>query len=85
MVTEIAETYEITVTDIELIKRLCLPYKITSVSMGISQTALSTKIWRLCAKLGVENQRALIIKVLELGIVDLSDFTYREYDGKDTS
>ncbi len=77
--------YGITATEIEMIKQLCLPYKIIAGNMEMSQTALSSRIWRICAKLGVENQRALIIKALGLGMVNVTDFTYREYDGKDTS
>ena len=79
------ETFTLTDTDIALIRQLCLPHKIISRGMGISHTALTTKIWRLCSKLGVENQRALIIKALELGIVTIENFTYRKFNGKDTS
>ena len=72
----------ITASDLELIWQLCLPHKIICQKMGISHTALRARIRRLMQKMGVENQRALIVKALHLQLISIENLTYRSFNGE---
>jgi len=76
-----AETYRriygLTDSDLELIKQLCLPYKIICQNLEINEGALNMRVKRLLQRFGVENKRALIVKVIQTGLVSVNDFDYR--------
>lgn len=67
--------------DLELIKLLCLPNKIISLSLGVSPKAISMHITRLGVKFEVENRRAIIVKALEFGLVTVDQLVYRRFNG----
>lgn len=67
-------------TERETLVHLCLPTKVICPELGVTQTAWETRVWRLLARFGVENKRALIIKALQLKMVSITDFTYRDYN-----
>lgn len=72
----------ITDKDLELIKQLCLPYKIACQNLGIKQGALKIRVHRLLGKMGVETRTALVIKAIKLELVSIDELSLREY-GKD--
>ena len=77
-------TDELTAFDLVLIKQLCLPHKIICANIGISHGALRVRLNRLMQKLGVENQRALLVKALQLHTISIDEIVYREFNGKAT-
>lgn len=70
----------ITDKDLELIKQLCLPYKIACQSLGIGENTLRVRVHRLMSKLGVETRTALVTKAIKLGLVSINDLPIGEYD-----
>lgn len=68
-----------TESELELVKLLCLPHKLICEKLGISYGALKTRVKRVMDKYGVENQRALIVKVLVMDWLHITDFEYREF------
>lgn len=69
--------YGLTDSDLELIKQLCLPYKIICQNLEITEGALNMRVKRLLQRFGVENKRALIVKIIQIGLVSVNDFDYR--------
>ena len=74
--------YNVTDSDLELIMQLCLPHKIICENMGVSHMALRKRTERLMLRMGVENQRALIVKALQLQLVSIDTLSIREFDGR---
>lgn len=66
-------------SNLELIKLLCLPDKIICQHLQISSAAVGMRIARISAKLGVENRTAIVVKVLELGLVNIDQLVRRDY------
>ena len=77
--SRVMERPALTVEQVELLTKLCIPQKVLCQEMGISGLALQARINRLLVRFGVENQRALLVKVLKLGIVRLESVEYREF------
>jgi len=69
--------YGLSDADLELIKQLCLPYKIICQNLEITEGALNMRVKRLLQRFGVENKRALIVKIIQIGLVSVNDFDYR--------
>ena len=67
--------------DLELVRQLCLPYKVICQNFSLSEGALNMRVKRLLGKFGVENQRSLIVRVIQLGLLPAESFAYREFDG----
>lgn len=66
-------------SELELVKQLCLPHKIVCQNLGINEGALNMRVKRLAQRFGVENKRALIVKIIQLGMVPVNDFDYRVF------
>ncbi len=71
--------YGLTDFDLELIKSLCLPDKVIGGMLGVSPKAVSMRITRIAVKLGVENRTAIVVKMLELGLITTGQLLYRSY------
>jgi DNA-binding NarL/FixJ family response regulator len=76
---QVAEKPALTDEQLELLTKLCIPQKVLCLEMGLSELALQARIRRLVNRFGVENQRALLVKALRLGIIDLEFVVYREF------
>lgn len=74
----------ITDKDLELIKQLCLPYKIICQNMELNQGTVRLRVKRLISKMGVESRTALVVKAIKLGLVSIDELPMREY-AKDIS
>lgn len=70
---------DVTESELDLIKRLCVPLKITAAELETNYNTVRIRVKRLQDKFGVENMRALIIKAIKLGFLTVGDFKYREY------
>jgi len=66
---------KITDADLDLIRKICLPYKLIGHSNGLG---LEMKVSRLLRKFGVDNRAALVVKALKLGLVTLDQLQYRD-------
>ena len=77
--SQIMERPALTDEQLKLLTKLCIPQKILCQEMGISRLALQARIRRLLVRFGVENQRALLVKVLKSGIVSLESMEYKEF------
>jgi len=77
--TEMLEAL-VTEGDLVLIRQLCLPYKTSSLNMGLDVGALKMRVGRLCVKLGVENRTSIVVKALKLGLITIDELVYQEYD-----
>ncbi len=71
-----------TANELELVKLLCLPQKLACDKLGISDNAFRCRTTRLMRKYGVENQRALIVKMVKIGILPIESIEYRDFDGQ---
>lgn len=76
--------YGLTKKQLELIKLICLPYKEIGNKLGLSQRAISMRITRIIAKLGVNNRATVVVKALRVGLITLDQLVYEDYDGKTT-
>jgi len=76
---------KLTDSDLELVKQLCLPDKIIAENLGVSHLVIRQRITRICIKFGVENRRAVIVRALELDLISLDQFVYRDYGKPDIS
>jgi len=72
---------ELTSKDLDLLGRLCLPYKLISIETGISVPHIKFKVQQLAIKFNVENRTALVVKALQLGLVDIRNLAYRKRNG----
>ena len=77
--SQVAERPALTEEQLELLTNLCIPQKVLCQEMGLSELALQARIRRLVVRFGVENQRALLIKMLKLGVISLESIKYREF------
>ena len=77
--TQVRKRPALTDEQLELLTKLCIPQKVLCQEMGLGKVALQARIRRLQIRFGVENQRALLVKVLRLGIVSLESISYREF------
>ena len=77
--SQVLESPTLTEDQLRLLSRLCMPQKLVCRELGIDIWALKARTRRLMAKFGVENQRALLVKALRLGLVDLDSIDYREF------
>ena len=75
----------LTVTELVLVKHLCLPNKILCERFKLTPSALKMRINRIAVKLGVENRTAIIVKSLKLGIVEIDQLVYRKFNGETDS
>ena len=75
--------YHITDTDIEIIKRVGLPYEEAAKKCFITVGAFRVRVSLIMDKLGVENRVALAIKAIQLGLVSIDEFQVRIFNGKD--
>ena len=73
---------QLTVGDLDFIKMLCLPYKIIGQSTGLDNPAIRMRVSRLAVKLGVETRTAIVVKAIKLGIVQIDEMAFREFDGQ---
>lgn len=71
-----------TENELELVKLICMPQKLACEKLGISVNAFRCRTTRLMKKYGVENQRALIIKVIKAGLLAIESIEYRNFDGQ---
>ncbi len=80
----LATSLEISLSEEELVlvKQLCLPYKPISVVMNMDTPMLRMRVMRLAAKMKVAGKTAVVIKCLKLGLIDIDDLVYQEYDGE---
>jgi hypothetical protein len=69
----------ITKGDIDVIRHICLPYKVAAPHFGIEPTTLQVRINRLMIVFGVENRAALAIKAIHLKLIKAEDFWVRDY------
>lgn len=66
-------------SSLELIRLLCLPDKIIGQYLKISPAAVAMRITRISIKLGVENRTSVVVKALELGLVNIDQLVRRDY------
>jgi DNA-binding NarL/FixJ family response regulator len=71
----------LTEKDLELIRQLCLPYKVISQNTGTHIITIRLRAIRIARKLGVENKASIIVKALRLGLITLDELVCREFDG----
>jgi len=70
-------------TERETIRQLCLPTHIACQNLDITPVAWEWRVRRILLKFGVENEKALIIKAIKLGIVPVESFMYRNFSDGD--
>ena len=75
--------YHLTDSDVEIIKKVGLPYKEVESKYGLSAGAYRVRVSIIMDKFGVENRVALAIKAIQLGLVSIDDFEVRTFNGKD--
>lgn len=76
----LAEYYELEKEELELLRQLCLPYKVIAKKMKLSKAAIGMRVFRLTQKLGVENREAVMVKAIQMGLVTPEQLVYRKFD-----
>jgi hypothetical protein len=83
-IIEVNIVRSITKMDLDVIRHVCLPYKVAAPHLGLKINALKVRVNRLMIVFGVENRTALATKAISLKLLKAEDFWMRDYANENT-